>query len=64
MGWITLNSIIKNPKMLSALLGKIREFLIYIEPRIERFVIDNEFKPKWLQKIARLKSLYKTVIQS
>lgn len=59
-----INSIIKNPKMLSALLGKIREFLIYIEPRIERFVIDNEFKPKWLQKIARLKSLYKTVIQS
>ena len=57
-----VNSIIRNPKMLSALLGKIREFLIYIEPRIQRFVIDNEFKPKWLEKIQRLKELYKNVI--
>lgn len=57
-----VNSIIRNPKMLPALLGKIREFLIYIEPRIQRFVIDNEFKPKWLEKIQRLKELYKNVI--
>lgn len=58
-----VNSIIGNPKMLSALMGKIREFLIYIEPRIQRFVIDNEFKPKWLEKIQSLKELYKNIIQ-
>lgn len=58
-----VNSLIRNPKMLSALFGKIREFLIYIEPRIERFVADNQFKPKWLQSIARFKTLYKDVIQ-
>lgn len=57
-----VNSIIANPKMLSALMGKIREFLLYIEPRVERFVIDNEYKTKWLEKINRLKELYKIVI--
>ena len=57
-----VNSIIGNPKMLSALMGKIREFLLYIEPRVERFVIDNEYKTKWLEKIKRLKELYKVVI--
>jgi hypothetical protein len=57
-----VNSIIANPKMLSALMGKIREFLMYVEPRVEQFVIDNEYKTKWLEKINRLKELYKIVI--
>jgi len=57
-----VNSVIRNPKMLSAVLGKIREFLIYIEPRIQKFVIDNEFKKHWLEKINGLKSLYRSII--
>jgi hypothetical protein len=57
-----VNSIITNPKFLSVLMNKIREFLIYIKPRIERFVIDNDFKTKWLEKINRLTQLYKIVI--
>lgn len=58
-----VNSIIATPKMLSAVLGKIREYLIYIEPRIQKFVIDNEYKKNWLSRIAKLKDLYKFVIQ-
>lgn len=57
-----VNAIIRNPKMLSAVLSKIREFLIYIEPRIQRFVVDNEYKKNWLGKIQRLKDLYKSII--
>lgn len=56
------NSIINNPKLLSAVLGQIREYLIYIEPRIQKFVANNEYKPKWLDKINKLKDLYRSVI--
>lgn len=58
-----INPIIGQPKMLSAVLGKIREFLMYIEPRVQRFVIDGEYKTKWMEKIKNLKNLYLSVIQ-
>ncbi len=58
-----VNTIINQPKMLSAVLGKIREFLIYIEPRIQQFVVDGDHKTNWLGKIANLKSIYRSVIQ-
>ena len=45
------NELYKNPRFLSELLNKIREFLIYIEPRIKKFVKEGEFKTKWLEKI-------------
>ena len=57
-----IEPIINNPKFLSAFLNKIREFLMYIKPRIERFVIDNEYKTKWLEKINHLSELYRIVI--
>ena len=56
------NSLYNKPKLLSALLNKIREFLIYIEPRISKFVKDCEYKTKWLEKIEDLKSRYKNII--
>ena len=57
-----VNILFNTPKMLSALLNKIREFLIYIEPRIERFVKDSEYKTKWLEKIQDFKIRYKNII--
>lgn len=56
------NSLYKKPKLLSEILNKIREFLIYIEPRIVKFVKDNEYKTKWLEKIKSLKNRYKNLI--
>ena len=56
------NSLYNKPKLLSALLNKIREFLIYIELRISKFVKDCEYKTKWLEKIEDLKSRYKNII--
>ena len=56
------NMLYSKPKLLSELLNKIREFLIYIEPRISKFVKDCEYKTKWLEKIEDLKSRYKNII--
>lgn len=57
-----INKLYKEPKLISALLNKVREFLIYIEPRINRFVIDNEYKSSWLKKIEDLKTRYKNIV--
>jgi hypothetical protein len=57
-----VNILYNNPKLLSALLNKIREFLIYIEPRIDKFVKDSEYKTKWLEKIQDFKTRYKNII--
>jgi hypothetical protein len=56
------NSLYNKPKLLSEILNKIREFLIYIEPRISKFVKDSEYKIKWLEKIEDLKNRYKNII--
>lgn len=56
------NSLYNKPKLLSEILNKIREFLIYIEPRINNFVKDSEYKTKWLEKIEDLKNRYKNII--
>lgn len=57
-----VNNLYNNPKLLSAFLGKIREFLIYIEPRINKFVKDCDYKNKWLEKISNLKDRYKQIV--
>jgi hypothetical protein len=57
-----VNKLYENPKLISALLNKVREFLIYIEPRIVKFVIDNEYKSSWLKKIEDLKIRYKKIV--
>lgn len=56
------NSLYSKPKLLSEILNKIREFLIYIEPRINKFVKDSEYKTKWLEKIEDLKNRYKNIV--
>ena len=56
------NSLYNKPKLLSEILNKIREFLIYIEPRISKFVKDSEYKIKWLEKIEDLKNRCKNII--
>ena len=56
------NSLYSKPKLLSEILNKIREFLIYIEPRINKFVKDSEHKTKWLDKIEDLKNRYKNIV--
>lgn len=57
-----LNYLYKNPKILSAFIGKIRELLIYIEPRIRNFVKDGDTKNKWLIKIEKFKERYKEIV--
>lgn len=52
----------RNPKMLSAVLGIVRDYLVYIKPRIERFVKDGEQKTYWLDKIGRLGDEYRRII--
>ncbi len=52
------HTIKKDPKMLSAVFSQIRAMLIYIEPRIKRFVKDGEKKTAWLNRLADLKSKY------
>jgi len=56
------NSLYSKPKLLSEILNKIREFLIYIEPRLNKFVKDSEYKTKWLEKIEDLKNRYKNIV--
>lgn len=53
----------KSPKLLlSALIGQIRELLIYIEPRIKKFVIEGDVKDNWLQNIEDFKDKYKQIV--
>jgi len=57
-----VNDLYKSPKMLSALFGQIRELLIYIEPRIKKFVVEGDGKDNWLEKIKELKENYKKIV--
>lgn len=57
-----MNSIVSNPKMLSGLFSQIRDLLIYIEPRIQKFVKDSDKKNIWLDKITNFKERYKNIV--
>ena len=57
-----VNDLYKSPKLLSAFIGQIRELLIYIEPRIKKFVIEGDAKDNWLQKIEEFKDKYKQIV--
>ena len=57
-----INFLYKNPKMLSAFIGQIRELLLYIEPRVVNYVNDCETKHNWLDKIEKFKERYKQII--
>lgn len=63
-----INTIPNNPKLLSSLLGIVRDFLIYIEPRINQFVTDEpakngiNYKEAWLKRIDKIKNDYKLII--
>ena len=57
-----VNDLYKSPKLLSAFIGQIRELLIYIEPRIKKFVIEGDVKDNWLQKIEDFKDKYKQIV--
>lgn len=59
-----VNSLFAEPKMLSGVLLKVRDYLVYIEPRVERFVVDGEKKTYWLTKINELKERYKIIIKN
>lgn len=63
-----INSVSNNPKLLSVLLGMIRDFLIYIEPRIIKFVTNEpasngvNYKEAWLKRIEKIKNDYKLIV--
>ena len=63
-----INTIVNNPKCLSALLGIVRDFLIYIEPRVKEFVKDGtasngvNYKEAWLKRIEKIKNDYKSIV--
>lgn len=63
-----INTVPNNPKLLSALLGIVREFLIYIEPRVKQFVTDEpasngiNYKESWLNRIEKIKKDYKQIV--
>jgi len=57
-----INFLYKNPKMLSALIGQIRELLLYIEPRVKNYVKDCDVKDNWLGKIDKFKERYKQIV--
>lgn len=57
-----LNFIISKPKLLSSLISKIRDLLIYIEPRINKFVKDCDLKDNWLLKIKNFKTVYRQIV--
>jgi hypothetical protein len=63
-----INTIPNNPKLLSTLLGIVRDFLIYIEPRVKKFVTDEpasngvNYKESWLKRIEKIKNDYKLIV--
>lgn len=63
-----INTVPNNPKILSALLGIVRDFLIYIEPRVKKFVTDESasngvnYKEAWLKRIEKIKNDYKLIV--
>lgn len=56
------NSIKNNPKMLSAVFTQIRAMLIYLEPRLNKFVKDSDIKTAWLNKLDDLKKRYTDIV--
>jgi len=63
-----INSVSNNPKLLSTILGIVRDYLIYIEPRIKKFVTDEpssngvNYKESWLKRIEKIKNDYKLIV--
>lgn len=57
-----INTIYDNPRLVSEIVNKVREFLNYIEPRIIKFVSPSESKDNWLDKITNFKERYKKII--
>lgn len=63
-----INIVPNNPKLLSTLLGIVRNFLIYIEPRVKQFVTDKpatngvNYKEAWLKRIEKIKNDYKSIV--
>jgi hypothetical protein len=63
-----INTIPNNPKLLSAILGIVRDYLIYIEPRVIKFVTDEpasngiNYKEAWLKRIEKIKNDYKLIV--
>ena len=57
-----INIIYDNPRLVSEIVNKVREFLTYIEPRIIKFVSPSESKDNWLDKINNFKERYKKII--
>lgn len=51
-----------NPKLLLALIGQIRELLLYIEPRVKNYVEECDVKDNWLGKIDKFKERYKQIV--
>lgn len=59
-----INTIYDNPRLVSEIVNKVREFLTYIEPRIIKFVSPSESKDNWLDKINNFKEKYKIIIRN
>ena len=59
-----INTIYNNPRLVSEIVNKVREFLTYIEPRIIKFVSPSESKDNWLDKITNFKERYKIIIRN
>jgi len=63
-----INAIPNNPKLLSAILSQVKNFIEYIEPRVERFVKDGlapngvDYKKGWLGRIKKIKEDYKKIV--
>jgi hypothetical protein len=63
-----INTIPNNPKLLSTILGIVRDYLIYIEPRVKKFVTDEpasngvNYKESWLKRIEKIKNDYKLIV--
>ncbi len=63
-----INTIPNNPKLLSTILGIVRDYLIYIEPRVKKFVTDEtssngiNYREAWLKRIEKIKNDYKLIV--
>jgi hypothetical protein len=58
-----ISSIVNNPKMLSALLGQVKNLIEYVEPRIKKYVKDSDKKNIWLKKMDNFKTIYLNIIK-
>lgn len=59
---LEFDSIVKNPKFLSAYLLQTKNLIEYIEPRIERYVEDGDYKSIILNKINKFKNQYINIV--